>query len=127
MKAGIHGHKAQPGPAIRVRDPVKALLDAPCGRSQEAVGNRSIAHINQEEVDKRLRWPDHIFLRCDKLNDRMVEFRPQSPVRGLLRSAIPIEGLRYIVGQAAHIATPAVAIIHECDEWVDVGSAAPAS
>lgn len=76
---------------------------------------------------QRLRGAYHVFGRCNKFDDAVVQLCPLPSVGGSIRLLIPVEELRDFVAQIAHAAFPAVAAFDEGDEWVDVGSAAATS
>lgn len=123
MEAGVDRYETQSRPAVRIRDTFETFFDAPSTRSQETVGDRCITNVDQEEVDEWLRGAHHVLLRCNELNNRMVEVRSQCPIRRSLQRCVPIKGLGYVICQIAHVATPAVPMIKECHEGINVGSA----
>ena len=74
-----------------------------------------------------MRWSDHVFLRRNEFDHAVVEIGTQRTIGGLLQCRIPIEGLWHIVRQITHVTTPAVAMVKEGDEGVDIGAATSAS
>lgn len=86
-----------------------------------------MAHIEQEEVDKWLRRADHVLLRRDKLDYRVVQLVPLPSIHALLGGSVPVEGLGHVIGEVAHITPPPVPVVQESNVGVDVGPASPAS
>lgn len=127
MQTGVNCKEPESGPSIRIGYPIQALLDAPSTGCEETIHDGGVTDINQEQVDQRLRWANHILLWCHKLHHCMVELRPLRPIRRFLQGRIPIECLRHVVGQIAHITTPAVALVEEGNKGVDVGPATSAT
>lgn len=127
MQARVHRDEAKTGPSVRVGNPVEALLDAAGDNGQKTASNRSIAHIDQEKVDQRLRRSDHVFLRSNELDHAVVQIGAERAVSRPLVCGIPIESLGDIVGEVTHVATPAVAMVEEGNEGIDIGTAASAS
>ena len=127
MEARVHGHEAQPGPSVRVGDAVEALLDAARAGGQQAIGDRGVAHVDQEEVDERLRGADHVFLRRHELHHGLVQIGSQRAIGRFLHGGVPVKRLGHVVGEVAHVAAPAMAMVKEGDEGIDIGSAATAA
>jgi hypothetical protein len=127
VQRAVDGHESKPGAAIGVRYPVQALQNASCRSRQETARHARVAHIEQEEVDQRLRSANHVLLGSNEFADRVVQLRALPPVHGLLLCAVPIEALRHIVRQVAHVAAPPMRVVQETCEGVDVCPAAPAT
>jgi hypothetical protein len=127
VQRAVDCHETKPGAAIGVRYPVQALQNASCRSRQKAASNARVAHVEQEEIDQRLRSANHVFLGSNEFAHRVVQFRALPPVHGLLLCAVPIEALRHIVCQVAHVAAPPMRVIQETCEGVDVCPASPAT
>jgi len=127
VQARVDGHKGQSRPAVCVGYAIEALQDTPGRSGEQATADRGDTDIEHEEIDQRLRGADHVFLWGDKLHDRMVELRTLPSINGLLFDVVPIESLRDVVGQVAHVAPPSVAVVEESGKGVDVCAASSAS
>jgi hypothetical protein len=60
-------------------------------------------------------------LRRNEFHNGMIKFRSLPSVNAFLRSCIPIEGLRNIIRQIAHIASPPVPVVKEGNIGIDIG------
>lgn len=127
MQAGVYGNETQASPAIGIRYSVEAIEDGSGTGGEEASGDSSIAHVEEEQVNQRLRRAHHVLLRRNKLDNGIVELVASPTVSASLRSSIPIESLGDIVRQVAHVATPTVSMVQEGNKRVDVCSAASAT
>ena len=78
--------------------------------------------IEEEQINKRLRRSDHVFLGRNELNNRVVEFRSLPSIYTLLCCCIPIESLWNIVREVTHITSPSMSMVEECDVGINVGS-----
>jgi hypothetical protein len=127
VQRAVDCHESKPGTAIGVRYPIQALQNASCRGRQKTARHARVAHIEQEEVDQRLRSANHVLLRSNEFADRVVQLRALPPVHRLLLCAVPIEALRHIVRQVAHVAAPPMRVVQETCEGVDVCPAPPAT
>jgi hypothetical protein len=68
--------------------------------------NSTVAHVDEEDIDSRLWGADHVFSRCDELNDSVVQLGTRPTIPGLVPGLIPIVQLWDFVRHAAHTAAP---------------------
>jgi hypothetical protein len=89
--------------------------------------DRGLGDVNDKNVARWLRGPDHVLGRGDKLDNRAVELVTLPAVSGLVCDLVPVEQLGDLVREVAHRALPAVAALDEGYKWVDVGTASAAA
>jgi hypothetical protein len=65
-----------------------------------------MAHVDEEDIDSRLRRPDHVFGRCYELDDSMSQLSTRPAIRGLVPGLVPIKQLWDLVRHATHTAAP---------------------
>ena len=82
-----------------------------------------MADVDQEHIYSWLGRSDHVLSGSDKLHDRVIKFSASPPISRLVSLLVPIKQLRDLIGHRTHATPPAVSIVDELDEGVDVRSA----
>lgn len=108
------------------RQTVQMLDQRPAHRVQVAglLGQRG--YVQQEQVDCRLRWSEHVLRRSDELDRAGFDLGSPRWVTVRFRHRIVLELFRQFVHPVAQIALPLFAV-HEEHERVDVRPAGPAA
>lgn len=84
--------------------------------------NRSIADVDQEDVDWRLRRSDHILCWRYEVYYSVIQLRSLPAVGRLVRLLVPIEEAWDFVRQVAHRALPSISAFYEGAELEGVVS-----
>jgi len=120
MQTRVNGNKSQSCPSICVWDSIKTFADTSRAGCKKTTGDGCIAHIYEEEVYEGLRRPNHVLLWCHKFYHSMIQIRPLPPIQALLSSSIPVESLRHVVGEIAHVTSPTMSMIKERHKRIDI-------
>src|SRR5437016_14681285 len=120
MQARVNSNKSESCPSIRIRNSIKTFTDTSRAGCKKATGDRCIAHIYEEEVHEWLRRPNHVLLWCHKFYHSMIQIRPLPPIQALLSSSIPVESLRHVVREIAHVTSPTMSMIKERHKRIDI-------
>ena len=82
--------------------------------------------VDDEKVNWGLRRADHVLWGCNELYYTVVQLGSLVPVHTLVGRQIKVKIIGDIVDRVTHVALPASALVHECDERVQIGPAASA-
>jgi hypothetical protein len=67
----------------------------------------TVAHVDEEYINSRLRGSDHVLGGCDKLDYSVVQLGTRPAVSRLIPSLVPVKQLRDLIRHTAHTAAPA--------------------
>ena len=75
MQSGIERDKCHLSPRVLVRKSVEILEDRARSGGDHAGLHRLVAHVDEEDIDGRLRGPDHVLHGSGVLDGAVVELR----------------------------------------------------
>jgi hypothetical protein len=58
---------------ILIRQAIQVLENGACCRSEHSGLHSRMTDVDQEDIYDWLRWANHVFCRCNKLYDTIVE------------------------------------------------------
>lgn len=126
MQSTVDPDECDLSPSIIVWEPIEALEQGPRRRRDHPTRNRRITDVDEEDVERGLRGPDHVLGGCREVHNGMGELRALVPVRRLVRLRVPIERLGDLVRQPTDAAPPPLPALNEGHVRVDVHPAPPA-
>ena len=107
IQGGVEGDNGDLCTRVLVRQAIQILEDCPGGGSDHTGLHSSMADVDQEYVDRGLRWADHVFRWRDELDYGVVELSARPTVPRLIPCLVPIKQLRNFIGHRTHAASPA--------------------
>ena len=94
MQGGIDADDPDFGASVFIGDAIERFEDGAGGCGDETRGNGREGYVDEEEVDERLRWSDHVFRRSDEFNDRVTQFAAFHTIERLAGLRVIIKRLR---------------------------------
>mmetsp|Transcript_21898 Transcript_21898/g.70497 ORF Transcript_21898/g.70497 Transcript_21898/m.70497 type:complete len:258 (-) Transcript_21898:391-1164(-) len=93
--------------------------------TKEARSDSLCGDIEAEDVHRRLRRPNHVLARCNKLNASFPEFGSLVYIAPAARFWLELTEvrIRYIINETAYVAPPLAPIVHPTHIWIYISSA----
>src|SRR5271169_3341083 len=103
MQRGIDADDPDFGTSVFIGDAIERFKDGAGGCGDETRSNGREGNVDEEEVDERLRWSDHVFCRGDEFNDRVTQFTGLHTIERLADLRVIIKRLRCYSNQVSKL------------------------